>query len=327
MSYITSKQFAETLNVSRATLLARVRRGEIQPLNKEDWQIDGEYLFAPEEVGRVKELYKKPGLSVKEVAERLNLSHTRIHQLIRRPEDPLPATLHFYNGRDSYFIREEDLAQFIANDHIEVNRQKGLMSKKYGFFLFQLFWSEAMNEYARIMDIYNDEEGIALTEGDKKLSLSQLSLEGFKPMQEIKQKRPITAKGYVKFLFPKSNQIKASTYRVIDELYRSAGARNIRFLINEHDVEIEVKPTILPYSNVDSDDLHLLKSSVVEGHVVVRANGDIRLESDLEPISAFAPSAFKEAVRRQASELNITIEGYVLHVLEEDLRKSKEETH
>lgn len=319
MQKITAKTFAEMLNMSKPAFLAKVRRGEINPINKNDWQMDGEYLFTLDEVERVKETYKKPGLTIREAAERLDVSQTRVHQLIKREQDPLPAMKRFYNGKDRYFILEHELVAFMERNKFDAKKKKRMVSKKHGFFLFQLFKQDGTGQYARIMEINNEGEGIAVTESDRKLSLHQLKIEGFYSVYVLEKKRFITSKGYIKFIFPKPHLIKASAYCIIDELYKGAGVENMRIFVEDNQIEVEVKPIVLSQTNLNQEDIQLLKNCVVEGNVSTRTDGSIRLESDLEPISTFVPSAFKEKIRQRANELEMSIETFVFNVLKKEI--------
>ena len=317
MRKITAKEFADILNISKPTFLSKVRRGEIIPINKEDWQIDGEYIFSYEEVERVKNTYRKPGKTVKEVAEQLNVSQARVHQLIKRDENPLPAFQRFYNGKVRYFVAESDLKEFLDKHHFKPKNKKQMMSKKHGCSLFQLF--KKNDQYARIMKIDDDGEGLAITENDKHLSLQQLFLEGYEPVYNIEKKRYITTKGYVKFSFPKPNQIKATAFNVIDIFYRAAGIENMRLFVNENNVNVEVKPILLPKEYINDEMINFLQSFICEGKVSVRIDGRIRLESDLEPINAFVPSSFKKEIRQKARKLGMTLDEYVYNVLKKEL--------
>src|SRR5690625_3330015 len=136
--------------MSKPAFLAKVRRGEIVPINKEDWQIDGEYLFSDEEVERVKDEFKKPGLTIREVAERLNISQARVYQLIRREKDPLHTVQQFYNGKDRHFVTEAELIAFRERNHFNVDVKKNMVSKKHNVYLFQLFMNNRTDEFARI---------------------------------------------------------------------------------------------------------------------------------------------------------------------------------
>lgn len=319
MRKVTSTEFAEILQISKPTFLARVRRGEIHPVNKDDWQIDGEYLFTIEEVERVKELYKKPGLTVKEVAERLEVSKTRIYQLLNREDDPLPSIQHFYKGKVRHFIEEEALNSFLERNPIETNKKRQMVSKQ-GYGLFQLFEHPGTNQLARIIEIDSD-SGIALTENDRRLTLEQLGLEGYKPVYELERKRFITSKGRVKLLFPKPNQIKATAFQIIDSMYQVAGLENLRIEVDDYRVELEIKPLVIPAALMDEEMVQLLKNCVVEGNVAIRTDGSIRLSSDLEPVTTYVPSSLKEKIITRANELDMTIEEYVLMVLEKELKQ------
>ncbi|MFB9760389.1 helix-turn-helix domain-containing protein [Ectobacillus funiculus] len=71
---ISTKEMAKLLNISEQTIYSLVKKEEIVPINKNDWTIDGTYYFSPETVEKVKVMYRKLGLTNKEIAEMLQVS-------------------------------------------------------------------------------------------------------------------------------------------------------------------------------------------------------------------------------------------------------------
>lgn len=66
---VTTKEAATILNVKPSTIHKYVREGKIKPVYEENWQIDATKLFYLEDVERLKNKNKKPGITTGEAAE------------------------------------------------------------------------------------------------------------------------------------------------------------------------------------------------------------------------------------------------------------------
>ena len=63
---ITIEDVMDILAISsKKTIYTYIQRGKLSPINKDDWHIEGHYEFDLEDVIRLKEELKKPGLRQK----------------------------------------------------------------------------------------------------------------------------------------------------------------------------------------------------------------------------------------------------------------------
>ncbi|MBU8854964.1 helix-turn-helix domain-containing protein [Bacillus sp. FJAT-26377] len=87
---ITIEVVMEMLSISsKKTIYTYIQQGKLNPINKDDWHIEGRYEFDLEDVVRLQEELKKPGLTTKEVAQQLDISVTTVNKYIKH--ELLPA--------------------------------------------------------------------------------------------------------------------------------------------------------------------------------------------------------------------------------------------
>ncbi|WP_342048678.1 helix-turn-helix domain-containing protein [Bacillus sp. OTU530] len=99
---ISTKEMEKLLNISGQTVYSLVKKEEVVPINKNNWTIDGTYYFSPETVEKVKEMYRKPGLTNKDIAEMLQVSLSTAQKLIKTGK--IPSFTAFYLGKPFYMI-------------------------------------------------------------------------------------------------------------------------------------------------------------------------------------------------------------------------------
>ncbi|MGF9741831.1 helix-turn-helix domain-containing protein [Priestia megaterium] len=95
---------------SKETIYTHIQQRKLHPINKDDCHIEGRYEFDIEDIVRLHEELKKPGLTPKEVAQQLDISVTTVNKYIK--QELLPAFQEEYRNINCYFMYEEDLDTF-----------------------------------------------------------------------------------------------------------------------------------------------------------------------------------------------------------------------
>lgn len=313
---LTTEDIANLLGVTEKTVYNYIKQNKIVPFNKDTWHWDGQYYFYKEDIDIDSLLEKKPGNTTGEVAELLEVSQTTVLKYIKNGQ--LKASLHFYKGREMYFIDEEEVNRFIESYSRQKRyEKKTFYSKEHGYCLFQLFFNSRLNKIARITEINN--KGIkVLVEDGRYLGLQELLLEGFSPSYLIKEGKYNTKKGYAKFRFTKPRQIKSTTYKIIDLFYQTAGPLNIRLFEEEDMIEIEIKPTLVEVDRKEyMDEINMLQQSLINGNVSVVHNG-VLIDSDLEVLQMYIPSDLKDVIKKRAERENLTMDELLAKVVRKE---------
>ncbi|WP_182102493.1 helix-turn-helix domain-containing protein [Niallia taxi] len=314
---VTTKELAELADITEQTVYSLVKRGEITPVNKEDWTIDGTYYFDAATVNKVKEMYRKPGLTNKDVAEELQVSLSTAQKLIKSRE--IPSFTAFYLGKNVSFVKVEDLKVFMESHQFE--RKTPIFHKGTNTFLFQSFVHSDTGEFARITEITNEGKISALTERGTVLSLETLLEKGYSPSVELTDKKVNNKRGYCLFQFVKPSQLQSPIYDVLELLFQQVGPNNLKVKVEETKIEVSVKPALLPLNKEEHKTIiELLQHNCSEGKVSVRHKG-VMVDSDLETIHTVIPSDLKKKVNQVVeNETDMTIEDFVKLAIEKELK-------
>ena len=300
---------------SKKTIYTYIQQGKLHPINKDDWHIEGRYEFDLEDVIRLKEELKKPGLTTKEVAQQLDISVNTVTKYIK--QELLPAFQAEYRGMNCYFVHEEDLDQF-KRTH-EVGRKP---SKRHFYHaeknmaLFQLFVNKhhEKEEFARIISV--EDPIMAITEKHEELTLEELLHQGFEAAYTIESKKMIIKEGYATFAFKQTAYAKSQLYKLMDLFYQYLSPTNMRVTPQEEKEQfiIEIKPVLLTESAQEI--VELLESVLVSGKINKRSRG-IYIDSDLEVVRVRVTSDLKEELQQKAKELGKrNVEVLLLYAVE-----------
>ncbi|MGG1073839.1 helix-turn-helix domain-containing protein [Priestia megaterium] len=313
---ITIEDVMDILAISsKKTIYTYIQRGKLYPINKNDWHIEGRYEFDLEDVIRLKEELKKPGLTTKEVAQQLDLSVNTVNKYIK--QELLPAFQAEYRGMNCYFVNEEDLETF-KRTH-EVGRKP---SKRHFYHveqniaLFQLFVKKGQEkeQFARIISV--EDPIMAVTEQHEEITLEELLHRGFEAAYEIESKKTITKEGYATFAFKQTAYAKSQLYKLMDLFYQYLSPTNMRITPQEEREQfiVEIKPVLLAESAQEI--VELLESVLVSGKINKRSRG-IYIDSDLEVVRVKVSSDLKEELQQKAKELGKkNIEELLLYAVE-----------
>jgi len=292
----------EILSISsKKTFYTYIQQGKLNPINKDDWHIERRYEFDIEDIVRLQEELKKPGLTTKEVAQQLDISTTTVNKYIK--QELLPAFQEEYRGINCYFVNEEDLETFKRTHEI------GRKPSKHHFYhaeknvaLFQLFVKkeEEKEQFARIISIENPI--MAVTEQHEKVTLEELLHRDLEAAYTIESKKMITKEGYATFAFKQRAYAKSHLYKLLDLFYQYLSPTNMRITPQEEKEQflIEIKPVLLTESSHELVDL--LESVLASGKINKRSRG-IYIDSDLEVVRVKVTSDLKEELQQKVKEL------------------------
>jgi DNA-binding transcriptional MerR regulator len=309
---LTTEQAAKELGVKPESIYRYIREGKLRPVYEDKWQIDTSKLFYKEDIDSLKKAFEKPGLSTNDVAKRLGVSVQTVNYYIQK--GILPATKKEYKGRLRYFVKDEDLNGL--EDKLDKSKnKKSFFSKDYGAYLFQLYKNRNTGELARIIEIDNVRI-TAVNESGRTLSLDELLKEGYLPVYNLNlQKKPINKKGFAKFLFKQPSNISSPVYEVIEWFYRIIGPNNMRLTKKGEQIQLFVKPVLLPlFKETHQVEISLLVNHIKEGTVHTRHNG-VYVDTNLEPVYLYIPKNIKERIREEAEKKDMTIEEYAVKAL------------
>ncbi|MEC1526064.1 helix-turn-helix domain-containing protein [Neobacillus niacini] len=162
-------------------------------------------------VEKVKELYRKPGLTYREVAEELQVSLSTAQKLIKKE---IPSFTAFYLGKTVSFVRKEDLEVF--KEQYKVERKTPIYDKETNSFLFQSFVHSTTGELARVTEVSTDGDVLAKTERGTDLPLETLVSTGYQSSVQLEEKTANNMRGYCVFRFVKPSHLQSPIYDVVE---------------------------------------------------------------------------------------------------------------
>ncbi|USK62470.1 helix-turn-helix domain-containing protein [Peribacillus asahii] len=315
---LTTKEVAEKLEVKTATILKYVKDGKLTPFNDDPYQIDTTKLFKEVDVVQFQRENKKPGLTTGEAAKELEIHPQTLKSYIKSGE--LKAQKHLYKGKEMYFISRDDFENF--RDMYEESKQEDMKEfffKKdaYTLALFQLFRNEHTHEYARLMKLNKKGEGSFLTSDGRIIDFTEREATEFLPINMIEDVPYILKKGFAIFEFELREDIMSPVFKVIDLFYRSAGLKNMKLVVKDSIIHVEVRPTKLEIEpQYHQEEIQVMKERIIEGKVTY-GPGRVLINSDVQPINITVPLQLKNRLKKDAKEAGMSMDEYVLSIIEE----------
>ncbi|GAB6499044.1 helix-turn-helix domain-containing protein [Bacillus cereus] len=313
---MTTKAAAEFLNIAESTIHKYVREGILKPVY-DDWQNDGTRLFYTDDIEKLsEELKRPPGITVQELAKRLKVSASQIKKHITTGH--LYATKQLYKGKETYFINEDDITNFLEKTELKTKDKKkySLLIDEQEYFLYQLLENKKTGVQARVVDII---KGKILTDKDEFLSLQDAILEGFAPTSIIMKGKYASNKGSVQFKFPKPISFGSIIYVILDWLYLYVTPSNMNMYILDDKLIVSIKPSTIPINTVDNqEEINFLTKHINEGSINIRED-KIILRSNFDSIKFYLKKDEKQLLKQIASEHGLTLEQLCENMIREKL--------
>lgn len=311
--YLTTQEVADYLGKSIPTIYKYMKEKKIEPIYDHKWRMRKTKLFDRDKIEEFKQKITKPGKTTFKVAEELNIPYHTLMKFIH--DGILPAQKKDFQGKEQYFIDGQDLDSFIGSSnwkrYVE-KREKDILSSQDEYLLFQSFYNPSSDAYGRLME--TGPAAKIITSSNEIITLEAALNKGFKPEMDISKMKYINRKGYAKFKFIKPFDIRSSVYIIIEKFYQSIGISNMKMEVDHNHIYLEVKPSL--FNVFKSDEIELLKQSVLEGEIIEDAEG-IFIDTDLEPLTIYLPSRIKESIRQKAVEEDQSMEELVINALKE----------
>ncbi|MED4728363.1 helix-turn-helix domain-containing protein [Aneurinibacillus migulanus] len=310
---VSTKKVAQILGVTEQTIYNYVNNKDIVPVNP-DWVIDGTYYFQAKDVEQLRIRFEKPGLSTKEVSERIDVTINTVAKYIKQGK--LKAIKQEYRGKERYFVTEEDLSAFVNNYFTQRSTRQIIFMPDTKYHLYQLFTHHETKIAGRLLEIESRQEGWLVTENGERIAVGRLKDEGFIPVQTIDKVTPSTKKGYAVFHIPKPHHVKSHLYKILDMLFWEAGAQNLKIAESNDNIKVEVKPLLLNKETTVryEEEIDQLTRYIVSGKIQKRPGG-LLINSNVKSVQAYVDESLKKELHEIAEKENMTLEELVEKML------------
>lgn len=322
-AYISTKEAMNLLSCTVQTIYHYVKAGKLQPINKEDWQIDGTYYFKKIDIEKLKKIREKPGLTTGEAAKCLQLSVSTVLKDIKNGY--LPAHKEMYQGKQQYFIKQEEVDLFRKSTYYQKkNRKKAFFSKESSRYLFEPFEHKETGEFGRVIEL-NEKNGTFLTEGGTILPITMIEKHDYRSIHPYQPKKHVTSKGYATFVFKvhlleDAINVRSDVFSVLDLLYTFAGVENMQLGKNGDEIKVRVKKVFIPKLHLSEKKTEMIRESIVSGEIK-ESNDRIVIQPPVESLSIYIETSLKEKAIERAEQANLSLESFVIQLLEQALQK------
>lgn len=314
---LTTQQVAEILELSVQSVYRYLKNGEIKPIYQDKWKQDKSHLFRLSDVEALKLKIQRPqGKGVAEAAAVLNASNSTVIKYIKSGE--LKATMHKYKGRNTYFIQDQDLADFKERKQGEglstLGKSRSFAKDKIHY-LFQPFVNGV--DVARVIAV---SPPIELIWDNKTYTLDQIREMGFTPFYKINIKKTIINKqNKIVFEVPVNYEnLNSIAFKSIDMLIQIFGVTNIKFEFDEKYIKVIVYETFIEldqgYISNNEELFSFLKKHISQGALILRHNGYI-FDSELNSITFPISKELKESLKNRADKLGISLKQHVQNIV------------
>ncbi|WP_074594410.1 DNA-binding protein [Bacillus cereus] len=303
---MTTNEVKDYLDISHFIFNNLIIQGQLTPINRDTWRLDGSFLFNREEVEKLKEEREIEGITLYQASKEYRISINQLQKWIKEGE--LVYTVQKYRNRNTKFVKEDDIRKLVQQ--VEQANAVYTFSHKHNVVLFQKFIKG--NTLARIISIPKRGNIILLDEFGNNVTLSTALKEGYEPAYLLSDKPRSHHQRFVKFRFPKSNQLRNNIFQLIDNLLQYVSPRNLKVLEEEGFWYFEVRQSLVTLSpGIQMEWIHELTPYIIEGKIVPRVNHSVYLDSNTVTKPVILTNNEYEYIKKITSETNSSIEEFI----------------
>lgn len=183
-------------------------------------------------------------------------------------------------------------------------------SQKYNTVLFQKY--SQGNTIARVISIPKRGEIMLIDEFNRQLTLNEAKKLGYEPDYELSDQPRSHHQRFVKFRFPKSDQLRSSSFQIIDLILQYVSPRNIKVLEEEGFWYFNVRQSLIELPiGMQLEWIENLTPYLIEGKLVNRVNNSVYLDSSSVTKNVTMSSKEYQSINKIAKETGSTIEEFI----------------
>lgn len=303
---MTTNEVKDYLDISHFIFNNLMKQGKLTPINKDTWRLDGSFLFSREEVEKVKEERKIEGITLYQASKEYHISMNQLEKWIE--EGKLVYSLIEHRNRQTKFVKEEDIRELVQQ--VEQANPVYTFSQKHNVVLLQKFIKG--NTLARVTSIPKRGDIQLLNEFGTNMILSQALEEGYKSAYMLSDKPRSHHQRFVKFRFPKSEQLRNNIFHLIDNILQYVSPRNIKISEEETFWYFEIRQSLITLPpGIQMEWIEELTPYIIEGKMVPRMNHSVYLDSNTVTKSVILTSKEYKYMKEITSDTNSSIEEFI----------------
>ncbi|MGF9816306.1 DNA-binding protein [Bacillus toyonensis] len=303
---MTTNEVKGYLDISHFIFNNLMKQGKLTPINKDTWRLDGSFLFSREEVEKVNEERKIEGITLYQASKEYHISMNQLEKWIE--DGKLVYSLIEHRNRQTKFVKEEDIRELVQQ--VEQANTVYTFSQKYNVVLFQKFIRG--NTLARIISIPKRGDIILLDEFGNNLTLSAALKEGYESAYMLSDKPRSHHQRFVKFRFPKSDQLRNNIFHIIDNILQYVSPRNLKVSEEDGFWYFEIRQSLITLApGIQTEWINELTPYIIEGKIVPRVNHSVYLDSNTVTKPVILTNKEYEYIKKITSETNSSVEEFI----------------
>lgn len=304
----------EYLGVSNFVINNLMKQGQLVPINKDTWRLDGSFLFKREDVEVIKKDRETEGLTLYQASKKYDVSTYQLEKWLTDGE--LTATVQEHRNRETKFIKEEELRQLIHR--FDQANTLYTYSQKYNTVLFQRYFQG--NTIARVISIPKRGDIILINEFGSEFTLKEAKKLGYIPAYELPDKPRSHHQRFVKFRIPKSDQLRSSSFQHIDLILEYVSPRNLKVSEEEGFWYFDIRQSLIELPmGIQLEWIESLTPYLIEGKLVKRVNNSVYLDSSSITKPVTMSSKEYQTINKIVEETNSTIEEFIASAIREKI--------
>ncbi|QWH64296.1 DNA-binding protein (plasmid) [Bacillus mycoides] len=311
---MNTTEVKEHLDVSHFVVNNLIKLGKLVPINKDTWRLDGSFLFERNDVEVIKKERETEGLTLYQASKKYSVSTYQLEKWLEA--GALTATVQEHRNRETKFIKEEELHQLVHR--CDQANAIYTYSQKYNTVLFQRYIQG--NTIARIISIPKRGDIMLVNEFGSEFTLKEAKKLGYAPAYELSDKPRSHHQRFVKFRLPKSDQLRSSSFQLIDLILQYVSPRNLKISKEEGFWYFDIRQSLIELPmGMQLEWIESLTPYLIEGKLVKRVNNSVYLDSSSVTKPITMSSKEYKAINRIVEETNSTIEEFIASAIREKI--------
>ncbi|MCQ6530808.1 DNA-binding protein [Bacillus mycoides] len=311
---MNTTEVKECLEVSNFVINNLMKQGQLVPINKDTWRLDGSFLFKREDVEAIKKERETEGLTLYEASKKYNVSTYQLGKWLEDRE--LTATIQEHRNRETKFIKEEELRQLVHR--FDQANALYAYSQKYNTVLFQRYIQG--NTTARVISIPKRGDIMLIDEFGNKFTLKEAKKLGYISAYKLSDKPRSHHQRFVKFRLPKSDQIRSSSFQLVDLILQYVSPRNIKVSEEKGFWYFDVRQSLIELPmGMQMEWIETLTPYLIEGKLIKRINNSVYLDSSSVTKPVTMSSKEYQAINKIVKKTNSTIEEFIASAIREKI--------
>ncbi|MGF9993015.1 DNA-binding protein [Bacillus mycoides] len=304
------------LGISSFIFTTLMKQEQLNPINRETWRLDGSFLFKREDIEKLKEDRETEGITLYQAAKDYNVSMYQLEKWIEQGD--LTCSIQKHRNRETKFVHEEEINGLVQ----QLNQTNTLytFSQKYNVVLFQKFMEG--NKLARIISIPKRGDIVLIDEFGNNMTLEEALKRGYEPSYVLSDKPRSHHQRFVKFRFPKSDQLRSNVFQIIDLVLQYVSPRNIKVSEEDEFWYFDVRQSIIQLPmQMQVEWIDCLSPYIIEGKLTRRVNNSVYLDSSSVTKSVTITNNEYHTITKIVNETNSSIEEFIASAIRDKINQ------